>query len=764
MQEEANRPVVGVRGQLLRVGFVFLLMVATGEGPFLAWIEISLDGLRERLVDLVRPVPRQPEVVLVEVDDQDLVETPSRWPWNRRLFARALDRLGQAGAAGVVLAADLGLDASSVDDAEQDPVLVAALSKHLAVWLDATASRPLEVFSRATRGAYPEGLETAPGGIAKTFVPDRDGRPTLFGAVLGSERTLSGPVQVDLRAGREAEIHSFRSLLADPPPDPDLFRGKLVVLGASATLVHDRVLTRGGKLVPRARLLASTLAAVGAGSAIRPVPPIPVESMLLALLLPLALASRGPGDRPVAILRRASILGGAWWATAATLLLGAGFSLPLVRPSLALGFLALLRVLRARRRALQGAFLVEVEVEADAESRFHKALELLEMGDQDGAVACLEQVASAPSSFRTASLGRLLLCRLARGEVAEARAVVAKLPASGVPVEDLYAAGVEFERAGEKEIAKRLFEEVQRADLDFRDVSERIAELRHDLAGLGEQEIIEVVVRRILDRRFHEVKVMHRGASILLSATEPRAGKRRVAIKVLSPLEANQEVAHARFLREARLLQRLSHPNLVGVLDVFPESIPYYSMELLEGRSLAEEVAARGHLPPREAAGMVEAAARGLAVAHEAGLVHRDVKPANLFVLPGGRIVVLDFGTAHAAGDSRLTLTGQILGTPVYMSPEQVRGEVVDPRTDVYALGLVLYELIAGEPPFRTMTERLLRPSPKLPEVLSGHPALAALLARCLSPRRDQRFADAGKLAEALAQAQQPGTQREGTP
>ncbi|MFF3439546.1 protein kinase [Streptosporangium sp. NPDC002721] len=175
-----------------------------------------------------------------------------------------------------------------------------------------------------------------------------------------------------------------------------------------------------------------------------------------------------------------------------------------------------------------------------------------------------------------------------------------------------------------------------------------------------------------------------------------------VAVKILSPAVADA-ATRERFAREARTVARVVHPNVVTVLDMGEhEGRPYLVMELLTGRDLAAELAARGPLGVSETCHLAGQAAFGLDAAHRAGVVHRDVKPANLHLGAGGALKVLDFGTARVATEAamRLTSAGSVIGTAAYLSPEQILGEPGEAASDLYALGCVCYELLCGRPPF----------------------------------------------------------------
>jgi serine/threonine-protein kinase len=242
--------------------------------------------------------------------------------------------------------------------------------------------------------------------------------------------------------------------------------------------------------------------------------------------------------------------------------------------------------------------------------------------------------------------------------------------------------------------------------------------------------------------------------------------KRDVAVKILRPDRQERSGAAARFEREARATAELRHPNTIRVYDygVTEDGLWYYVMELLDGETLAEHVARMGALPPARAVHIVGQAARALGEAHERGIVHRDVKPENLFLTSlGGEhdfLKVLDFGIAkldHVGGTT--TETGLVAGTPAYLSPEVAMGQPADARSDVYALGAVLYHLLCGKPPFEAenaaalffahVHEAVVAPSATLGRALP--PDLEAIVLRALEKDPAKRYANAADFALALA-------------
>src|SRR3954470_4066189 len=179
-----------------------------------------------------------------------------------------------------------------------------------------------------------------------------------------------------------------------------------------------------------------------------------------------------------------------------------------------------------------------------------------------------------------------------------------------------------------------------------------------------------------------------------------RALERPVALKILRPAAAVDPELVRRFDRESEIVASIAHPNVVAITDHGASGDDHFmAMELIDGPTLQQLLIARGRLSEDEATRIGRDVAAGLAAAHAAGIVHRDLKPANILIAADGHAKVGDFGIAHLEAMTQLTRTGEVLGTPRYIAPEQVTGRV-DARADVYALGIVLYEMAVGRPPF----------------------------------------------------------------
>ncbi len=236
---------------------------------------------------------------------------------------------------------------------------------------------------------------------------------------------------------------------------------------------------------------------------------------------------------------------------------------------------------------------------------------------------------------------------------------------------------------------------------------------------------------------------------------------REVAIKILSERIANDPEWKARFLREARTIAQMNHPNIATIYSIEQEAEKLFIvMELVEGESLGT-VLAKGPLQPKEAVIIFKQVAEALAEAHEKGVVHRDVKPDNIIVGKRG-VKVLDFGIAKqvvSTGDApTLTQAGLIVGTPFYMSPEQALGRPVDTRSDLFSLGVVLYEALTGKRPFEgesvteTMMNIIMQEPPDLGAVAPAAPAsLVEVVNRALQKKPERRFGSAGEMVDALS-------------
>src|SRR5437762_1338263 len=212
--------------------------------------------------------------------------------------------------------------------------------------------------------------------------------------------------------------------------------------------------------------------------------------------------------------------------------------------------------------------------------------------------------------------------------------------------------------------------------------------------------VTDTLLNTLFDGRYRIVRKLGTGGMAKVYLAEDEVLGRRVAIKILDDRHAGDDQFIERFRREAKNAASLSHPNIVSIYDRGEAEGTYYiAMEYLDGRSLKELIVARGPAPVNVAIDYARQILAAIRFAHRHGIVHRDIKPHNVLVDAEGRLKVTDFGIARA-GTSQMTEAGSIVGTAQYLSPEQARGSAVDQRSDVYSLGIVLYELLTGEVPF----------------------------------------------------------------
>jgi serine/threonine-protein kinase len=260
--------------------------------------------------------------------------------------------------------------------------------------------------------------------------------------------------------------------------------------------------------------------------------------------------------------------------------------------------------------------------------------------------------------------------------------------------------------------------------------------------------------------------VLGTGAHGGVYLAEHRLLGRRAALKVLHREAADSPELTARFIREARAVNQIRHPGIVDVYDlgVLPDGRPYCVMEFLPGRTLSELLAERAPLSPAEAVAYLAPLCEALGAAHAAGVVHRDVKAGNVMVVDEGvppRLKLLDFGVAKVVdpGGAGLTAVGQRLGTPSSMAPEQILGQPVDARTDVYALGVLLFQLLTGRKPFEAaepdevQRQHLEVPPPRPSALAPVPPAFDAVVARALEKPAARRWPSALALLEAAREA-----------
>src|ERR1700751_2861878 len=266
------------------------------------------------------------------------------------------------------------------------------------------------------------------------------------------------------------------------------------------------------------------------------------------------------------------------------------------------------------------------------------------------------------------------------------------------------------------------------------------------------------LLNALFDKRYRIMRKLGSGRVANVYLAEDQELGRRVAIKILNDRHAGDEQFVERFRREATAAAGLSHPNIVSIYDRGEAEGTYYiAMEYIEGPTLKEEITERAPLPEAEAVGYAVQALQALEFAHRRGVIHRDIKPHNMMLTPDGLLKVTDFGIARATNEVEMTEVGSIVGTAQYLSPEQARGPSVGPQSDIYSMGVVLYEMLTGEVPFTgsSAVEIAMKQGKEPPQPPSGKNRLIThgleqVVMRALANAPALRFHSAREMADEL--------------
>ena len=286
-----------------------------------------------------------------------------------------------------------------------------------------------------------------------------------------------------------------------------------------------------------------------------------------------------------------------------------------------------------------------------------------------------------------------------------------------------------------------------------------------EVNNLGETQSFKVLAPGTVISHYKIIEKLGQGGMGVVYKAEDTRLKRHIALKFLPPHLTRDTEARERFLIEAQAASALDHPNICTIheIDETQQGETFISMACYEGQTLRDRIE-QGPMEPDEVLDIACQLASGLAKAHGKGIVHRDIKPANIIITPEGTAKIMDFGLAKLSGQVGVTRTGTILGTVAYMSPEQVRGEEVDGSTDIWSLGVLMYEMLTGTRPFKgahehAVTYSILKedPEPLSSLIRGGTGRLAEIIGKALKKDRGHRYQDAGLLKRELEALRQPG-------
>lgn len=335
-------------------------------------------------------------------------------------------------------------------------------------------------------------------------------------------------------------------------------------------------------------------------------------------------------------------------------------------------------------------------------------------------------------------------------------------------VDYFYMLSLAWEQLGKLEKSKDLLYKIGSVDATYRDVDQRISQIDSRISSVESQSPAHVhagtssegmnLVANTLKDRYDIESELGRGGMGVVYLAQDKQLDRKVALKFLGALVDNSEEFRQRFIREARTAAKISHPNIVAIYDISAsEGKAYIAMEYVEGTSLYKFVEKKGKLKPAEAVNIMAQSCAALDAIHAAGIVHRDIKPDNIIIAKDGRVKLMDFGLAKAE-NNRITAANVVMGTPSYMSPEQAKGQEADGRADIYAMGLVFYEMLTGEVVFldgdvmRRQIEEIPTPLGELvPDLPDGIEEIAH---RCVAKNAADRFGTAADVVRALKKIQ----------
>ena len=403
-------------------------------------------------------------------------------------------------------------------------------------------------------------------------------------------------------------------------------------------------------------------------------------------------------------------------------------------------------------RELADLYQAILKEDEDMEVRHRLGVVYMRMEEYDRAIAAFQR-SSQDYRFEAEATKLLGQCFVHKNMLDLALQQFKGLPVDEELKEILYDLAQRYEQKKDLVGAKTVYKTLFAADISYRDVKVKFEALAGSTSDpmVFEKTVMQQNLSPAAQLRYELIQELGRGAMGIVYKAKDHELDEVVALKILPDSISNNPEAVKRFRIEARSARRLSHPHIVRIHDIGEEQgRKFISMEFVEGTDLKAKFRAEGPPPLALLAQWCQDIGSALAYAHRMGIVHRDIKPANIMITKQGVLKVADFGIAKNMGAADATMTGAVMGTPLYMSPEQVRGESIDHRADIYSFGVMMYELTSGRPPF-TEGDLAYQHINVDPKPIDGcEPRWAALVLKCLAKRREDRWDTLDEMVEHL--------------
>jgi tetratricopeptide (TPR) repeat protein/outer membrane protein assembly factor BamB len=400
------------------------------------------------------------------------------------------------------------------------------------------------------------------------------------------------------------------------------------------------------------------------------------------------------------------------------------------------------------RAELQDLYQFLLNEHEDVDIRFKLAYLYYQEGDYDKAIGNYQK-AGQDYRLEKESTKMLGKCFLAKGMLDLALQEFKKLSIDHELKDLLYDLATRYEGKNDLVGAKTVYKQLFAADIDYKDVRQKLDALAGSTSDpiTFERTTILNSLSEEAKRRYELLDELGRGSMGIVYKARDNELEDVVALKILPDNLSNNPEAVARFKQEARSARRLSHRSIVRIHDIGEEmGRKYISMEYVDGTNLKDMMRKQGKLPYKSLVLYMRQICQALSYAHSIGIIHRDIKPANIMITRDDQVKITDFGIAKIMESTEATLAGMVIGTPLYMSPEQVEGRPVDNRADIYSLGVMFYELAAGYPPFGEgdLAYQHLHVEPK---PLAGYPPeFVEVIMKCLKKNREERWSSVDEI------------------